>query len=57
MTTTQQPYDQAFFQSVPTDSALRSRKSIPYQLWRFVQINLKMMQVVRRSHSPAAARK
>ncbi len=57
MTTTQQPYDQAFFQSVPTDAALRSRQSVPYQLWRFVQINLKMMRVVRRSHAPAAARR
>jgi hypothetical protein len=55
MTTTPQPYDQAFFQSVPTDAALRSRKSIPYQLWLFLQINLKMMQVVRRSHTPGAA--
>jgi len=58
MTTNQKPYDQAFFQSVPTASATRSRKSLPYQLWRFVQINLKMMQVVRRSHhGPAPAKR
>jgi hypothetical protein len=59
MTTTttehQQSYDQALFETVPTNSALRWRKSIPYQLWCFLKINLKIMQVVRHSHPPKAA--
>ena len=55
MNTTPKPYDQAFFQSVPTASSLHRRKSIPLQLWRFVTINLKIMQVVRHSHPPKAA--
>lgn len=43
-------YDQTFFHAVPTDAALRRRKSITYQAWRFMHLNLKMLQVVRRSH-------
>ena len=50
MNTSPQPYDQALFQSVPTDAELRTRTSLPYQLWRFLQLNLKIMQVVRQSH-------
>jgi len=43
-------YDQTFFHAVPTDAALRRRRSITYQAWRFMHLNLKMLQVVRRSH-------
>jgi len=50
MTSNQKPYEQAYFPSVPTASVLRWRKNVFYQAWRFVRINLKMMQVLRRSH-------
>lgn len=46
----QQPYDQAFFQAVPTNTVLRWRQNLAYQAWRFMVVNVKMIQVVRRSH-------
>lgn len=35
---------------LPTARTLRRRRSIPVQLWRFGQINLRMMRMVRRAH-------
>jgi hypothetical protein len=34
----------------PTRLTLFLRTFIPWQLWRFVRINLKMMRIIRRSH-------
>ncbi len=35
---------------LPTTRTLRRRKSIPLQLWRFASINLRMLQMIRKSH-------
>jgi hypothetical protein len=35
----------------PTRLTLFLRTFIPWQLWRFARINLKMMRIIRRSHS------
>ncbi len=35
---------------LPTRRTLRRRGSIPRQLWRFGQINLRMLRMVRRAH-------
>jgi len=34
---------------LPTDRTLRSRRSIPVQLWRFAMINLRMLRMVRKA--------
>jgi hypothetical protein len=34
----------------PTRLTLFLRTFIPWQLWRFARINLKMMRIIRRSH-------
>jgi hypothetical protein len=34
----------------PTRLTLFLRTFIPWQLWRFARINLKMIQIIRRSH-------
>lgn len=34
----------------PTPSTLFMRTFVPYQLWRFAAINLKMFEIIRRSH-------
>ena len=35
---------------LPTARTLRRRRSIPVQLWRFGQINLRMLRMVHRAH-------
>jgi hypothetical protein len=35
---------------LPTPRTLRRRSSIPLQLWRFGQINLRMLRMVRKAH-------
>jgi hypothetical protein len=35
---------------LPTARTLRRRSSIPLQLWRFGQINLRMLRMVRKAH-------
>ncbi len=35
---------------MPTARTLRMRSSIPFQLWRFVVINLRMMRMIRKGH-------
>jgi hypothetical protein len=35
----------------PTRLTLFLRTFIPWQLWRFARINLKMIRIIRRSHS------
>jgi hypothetical protein len=36
----------------PTKRTLFLRTFVPWQLWRFVAINLKMIGIIRRSHRP-----
>jgi len=35
---------------LPTARTLRRRRSIPLQLWRFGQINVRMLRMVRKAH-------
>ena len=41
---------QAFFATKPTAFTRFLRTCIPWQFYRFLVINLKMIQVIRRSH-------
>lgn len=36
----------------PTPRTVRLRTSLPYQAWRFVRVNLRMIKMIRRSHDP-----
>lgn len=38
------------FATKPTGFTLFLRTFLPYQLWRFLRINLKMIAMIRRSH-------
>lgn len=44
------PYERGFYPPRPTRWTLFFRTFIPYQLWRFVMINLKMIFILRRCH-------
>jgi hypothetical protein len=35
---------------LPTDATLKRRANLPYQLFRFLAINVKMMRVIARGH-------
>ncbi len=35
---------------LPTKATLRARKSLPYQVLRFMAFNLKMLKMVRKGH-------
>ena len=39
-----------FYVTRPTKTTVFMRTFLPWQLWRFVVINLKMVGVIRRSH-------
>lgn len=41
---------QAFYATIPTREKLFWRTFLPWQLWRFVWINLKMLRIIARSH-------
>ena len=41
---------QAFYVAMPTRWTLFTRTFLPWQLWRFVWINLKMVEIINRSH-------
>ena len=47
----QKPYEQAYYPPVPTWFTLYLRTSILWQLLRFLVINIKMLILVRKSHS------
>ena len=36
---------------LPTEATLKRRVNLPFQLFRFLAINLKMMRVILRGHS------
>jgi len=55
MATDLSPFDQgrqaqAFFATRPTALTRFMRTFIPWQFWRFVVINVKMIRVIRKSH-------
>jgi hypothetical protein len=42
--------DQIAAAPLPTARTLRRRRSIPWQMWRFATINLRMLRMVRKAH-------
>jgi hypothetical protein len=42
--------EHAFYATHPTRRTLFLRTFLPWQLWRFAIINLKMIGIIRRSH-------
>ena len=40
----------AFYATKPTGITLFMRTFLPWQIWRFVWINLKMLIIIRKSH-------
>jgi hypothetical protein len=44
------PQTQLPYYTKPTRTTLFFRTFLPYQLWRFLRINLKMFGMMRRSH-------
>jgi hypothetical protein len=41
---------QSFYATKPTGFTLFLRTFLPWQMWRFLRINLKMVQMIRLSH-------
>ena len=41
---------QAFYTPTPTGWTVFTRTFLPWQLWRFAWINLKMVEIIARSH-------
>jgi hypothetical protein len=44
--------DDSAYVTRPTRRTLFLRTFVPWQLWRFVAINVKMIGIIRRSHRP-----
>lgn len=40
----------AFYATKPTRATVFFRTFLPWQMWRFLRINLKMMTIIARSH-------
>ena len=45
-----EPYQQAYYPPRPTPFTRAMRKLLPWQLVRFVVINVKMIRLMRKSH-------
>lgn len=45
-----EPYQQAYYPPKPTWTTMYMRKFLPWQLVRFLIINLKMIKLMRKSH-------
>ena len=45
-----EPYQQAYYPPRPTTFTRAMRKCLPWQLVRFLVINLKMIKLMRKSH-------
>jgi hypothetical protein len=41
---------EAFYATRPTKTTIFLRTFVPWQLWRFAVINLKMLRIIARSH-------
>lgn len=39
---------------LPTEKTLRRRTNLPYQVYRFVAINVKMIKIIAKGHPPLA---
>ena len=46
----QRPYEQAFFSATPTETTKFFRTCLPWQMVRFIVINIKMTIVILKSH-------
>lgn len=44
------PYGSAFYPPHPTAFTRFMRTFLPWQIWRFIWINLKMIRIIRRGH-------
>jgi len=42
--------NEAFYATKPTGSTVFLRTFLPWQLWRFVEINLRMIRTIGKSH-------
>jgi len=42
--------NEAFYATKPTRSTVFLRTFLPWQLWRFVEINLRMLRIIGKSH-------
>jgi len=40
----------SFYATKPTGITVFLRTFLPWQIWRFIRINLKMLTIIRRSH-------
>lgn len=49
-TTAPAPNSDSFFAPTPTRRTVALRTFIPWQLWRFVVINLRMFRMIAKSH-------
>ncbi len=49
-TTEPEPAIEALYATRPTKATLFLRTFLPWQAWRFVVINLKMLRIIARSH-------
>jgi hypothetical protein len=45
-----EPYQQAYYPPKPTKFTCYMRKSVPWQIVRFIIINLKMLKLMAKSH-------
>lgn len=50
-TTDFRPYSEHHFATVPGKSTRFFRRFIPWQMWRFLVLNLKIMRIVAGGHS------
>ena len=48
--TNKEPYQQAYYPPKPTGTTIYMRRFLPWQIIRFIVINLKMMKLMARSH-------
>jgi hypothetical protein len=46
----QQHLRESFYATKPTRFTLFMRTFLPWQMWRFARINLRMVQIILRSH-------
>lgn len=44
------PFSNAFFALIPTERTKAMRTFIPWQIWRFLVINLRMLRIISISH-------
>ena len=46
--TTRHPYEQDYYPPVPTRFTRWLRKNLLWQIWRFIQLNIKILRMVRK---------